>query len=143
MSQTIHLVNEYQGVLDLSAVNDVEGKRVVLQPKGHPGAERECFAEVEEHPHVITMLNAARMTIRRGASMSAVEAPAPAAAPPPPAPEPEPVPAPAPEALADEVAAKDSLDVSTTDASAVVVDEEPAPLPSPPSSSSSKKKGRF
>lgn len=130
--KTVHLVNEYPGVLDLSALNDVEGKRVVLQPKGYAGDARECYAEVEEHPHVVAMKNAGRLSVRGGAAPKAAPpAPEPLA----PAPEPEPVKAEAKE----EVAAQDDLEVKTADASAVVTDE-PAPLPTPPQG---KKKGRF
>lgn len=66
MSQHIFLTNEYPGILDLSAINDVEGKRVLLQPKGMDGSERECFAEVEEHPHVQVFVTGGRLSIRRG-----------------------------------------------------------------------------
>ena len=58
MSQSVHLVNNHHGVVDLSMISDVVGKPVVLRPKGHAGASRECFADVLEHPHVKQVLKA-------------------------------------------------------------------------------------
>lgn len=55
---TIFLNNERIGIMDLSAVEDVAGLPVVLQPKGHKGSSRECLEAVLEHPNVITMLDA-------------------------------------------------------------------------------------
>jgi len=54
----ILLTNEKRSKMDLSAVKDAEGKMVILQPKGAAGSTRECLAEVLEHPHVVSMINA-------------------------------------------------------------------------------------
>lgn len=136
MSQIIFLVNEYPGILDLSSVSDVEGKRVVLQPKGMAGSERECFAEIEAHPHVVTFKTAGRLSIRRSdAALSAPAAPAPAAEP---APVVDtsvgavPVAEAAPEPAAVEVAATESAAVSDTLDVQVTPAEAPAEAPSPP-----------
>lgn len=139
MSQVLHLVNEYPGILDLSAINDVQGKRVVLQPKGMNGSERECFTEVEDHPHVITFKNAGRVSIRHEGMVveppPAIPEPPPVATTPPEAsespPAPEPLPPPPIEAppveaadtpvpvmsevsLSDEVSAKSDITPSST-----------------------------
>ncbi len=65
MSDTIHLTNQRASVLDLLAITDVTGHRVVLQPAGRPGDARECFASVEAHPHVQTMKDARWLRIVR------------------------------------------------------------------------------
>lgn len=133
MGQIIFLVNEYPGILDLSSINDVEGKRVVLQPKGMPGSERECFAEIESHPHITTFKQAGRLSIRRSTTPKADPAPArvaakdpatgktdiAAAAAPEPAPLPPPPAPPAPPveiAMAEPVSVSDAVDVKATPA---------------------------
>jgi len=110
MSRTIQIVNEYPGILDLSVIKDVVNIPVVLQPKGTGGASRECFSEAADHPSVLAMKKAGRVSIR-GEAAAAAPAPAPAPAPvaaapapapveaAPPAPAPAPEPAPEPEAL--------------------------------------------
>ena len=102
MSRTIQIVNEYPGILDLSVIKDVVNIPVVLQPKGTGGASRECFSEAADHPSVLAMKKAGRVSIR-GEAAAPAPAPAPVAAPPAPAPveaaPPAPEPAPEPEAL--------------------------------------------
>jgi hypothetical protein len=65
MEDTVFLVNQRASILDLSAVTDVTGRRVVLQPAGSAGARRECFADAEGHPHVQTMLGARWLRLER------------------------------------------------------------------------------
>lgn len=52
MADTVMLVNEKASILDLSALADVHGKKVVLQPKGRPGSSRECHVDVLENDYV-------------------------------------------------------------------------------------------
>lgn len=52
--KSIVLVNKRNASLDLSAVKDTSGKTVILMPEGHPGAQRECFSDVLDHPNVKT-----------------------------------------------------------------------------------------
>lgn len=104
MSRTIQIVNEYPGILDLSVIKDVVNIPVVLQPKGTGGASRECFSEAADHPSVLAMKKAGRVSIRGEAAAAApAPAPAPVAAAPAPAPveaaPPAPEPASEPEAL--------------------------------------------
>lgn len=54
----ILLINEKRSRLDLSSVNDAEGRMIILQPKGAPGSSRECEASVLEHPHVQSVIQA-------------------------------------------------------------------------------------
>ncbi len=83
MEDTVFLVNQRASILDLSAVTDVSGRSVVLQPKGSPGARRECFADAADHPHVQTMLDVRWVRVeRRQAQEPAAIAPATAAPPP-------------------------------------------------------------
>ena len=67
MEDTVFLVNQRASILDLSAVTDVTGRRVVLEPAGSLGARRECFAATEGHPHVQTMLGARWLRVERHA----------------------------------------------------------------------------
>lgn len=54
---TVILINQTMSIMDLSALHDVKGYHVVLQPKGMKGCERECPDTVLKHPHVITFIN--------------------------------------------------------------------------------------
>jgi len=65
MEDTVFLVNERPSILDLSAVTDVNGRRVVLEPRGSARARRECFADAVRHPHVQTLLDARWVRIER------------------------------------------------------------------------------
>jgi hypothetical protein len=65
MEDTVFLVNERPSILDLSAVTDVNGRRVVLEPRGSARARRECFADAVRHPHVQTMLDARWVRVER------------------------------------------------------------------------------
>ena len=144
MSQTIQIVNQHQGILDLSVVKDVNGLPVVLQPKGMPGSSRECFDETANHPRVVAMAGAKWLIVQAGAAAPVVattEARPPAPAPveaAPPAP-PEPVEAtPEPEAAVVEtpsetVEASDTLAVTTT---------EDTPVAAPASESRKNKRHR-
>jgi hypothetical protein len=77
MEDTVFLVNERPSILDLSAVTDVNGRRVVLEPRGSARARRECFADAMRHPHVQTMLDARWVSVeRRQAREAAAIAPA-------------------------------------------------------------------
>ena len=77
MEDTVFLVNERPSILDLSAVMDVNGRRVVLEPRGTARARRECFADAVRHPHVKTMLDARWVRVeRRQAEEPAAVAPA-------------------------------------------------------------------
>jgi len=80
MEDTVFLVNERPSILDLSAVTDVNGRRVVLEPRGSARARRECFADAVRHPHVQTLLDARWVRLeRRQAQGPAAIAPATAA----------------------------------------------------------------
>lgn len=83
---TVHLVNERPGIQDLSMLKDINGKPVVLQPKGLAGASCECPKAVMDSP-IIARLKAANW-LSVGHPTAATEAPAAAAPPPPPAPAP-------------------------------------------------------
>jgi len=128
MSRTIQIVNEYPGILDLSVIKDVVNIPVVLQPKGHGGASRECFAEAADHPSVMAMKKAGRVSVREDATAAA--APPVAAAP---APAPTPAPAPEPEALppAPEPAPEPTPEATSMEAAPepVMAVEEPADAP--------------
>jgi hypothetical protein len=52
MNRTEHIVNNWPGIVDLSPLTDVQGRRLVLQPKGMDGSSKEVHAEVAEHTHV-------------------------------------------------------------------------------------------
>src|SRR6266542_5413417 len=58
MHPTEHLINAWHGIVDLSPLTDVEGRRLVLQPTGMPGSAKEIHAEVADHPHVQRFLRA-------------------------------------------------------------------------------------
>lgn len=58
MHKHIKLTNERLSIVDLSPLLDVEGQRLVLQPKGSLKSTKECDVKVLEHPHVIGYLNA-------------------------------------------------------------------------------------
>lgn len=61
---TILLVNRRATLLDLTGVQDVTGKRVLLAPQGKPGDTAECDAEAEQHPNVQAMKNAKWLEVR-------------------------------------------------------------------------------
>lgn len=75
MSQTIHLVNNYPGIIDLHMIDDVHGKPVMLRPKGHAGDIRECFPHVLEHPHVDAFIKAGRVRLSQPDEMPVLLAP--------------------------------------------------------------------
>jgi hypothetical protein len=79
MIRTFHLVNNRHGIVDLSPLADVEGKRLILQPKDFKDSAREVRAEVIEHPHVQRFLSASWL-LKKDVELS----------PPPPAEEPAP-----------------------------------------------------
>ncbi len=54
--RSVYLVNERDTVLDMSGVLDVNGARFSLQPKGRPGASRECSDAVLLNPTVKRLL---------------------------------------------------------------------------------------
>jgi hypothetical protein len=58
MSRTVHLVNDWPGILDLSPLTDVENRRLVLQPKGMNGSIKEVQRDIAEHPHVQSFVRA-------------------------------------------------------------------------------------
>ena len=54
----VRIHNERRGQLDLSAILDIHGLPVTLQPKGHVKDHRDCFDDVLDHPHIKTFLEA-------------------------------------------------------------------------------------
>jgi len=145
MSRTIQIVNEYPGILDLSVIKDVANIPVVLKPKGTNGASRECFSDASEHPSVLAMKKAGRISIKDSA-IAPTPAPEPVvvAAPPAPAPATEPVvvapepvvaaPEPPPEPAPEPVAAAPEPEPEPEPAAAAP--EEPATESEAPSASS-------
>ena len=101
MSQSVHLVNNTNGIVVLSMIRNVLGKPVVLKPAGHPGASDECFIEALQNPHVQGLIKAKWVQANHPTAPAATmvaPAPKPAPAPTPvPAPAPAPAPAPIPE----------------------------------------------
>lgn len=65
MANTVKLVNQRPSILDLSSVSDVHGAKVVLKPKGQPGASREVPAEAEQHPDVQAFINIKWVAVER------------------------------------------------------------------------------
>ncbi len=84
MSEPIKLVNLRASILDLSAVTDLHGSKVVLQPKGMPGDTRECAPEVRDHHDVQLFLEHKWVAIQEGpAPQKLVSTPLPKRAAPP------------------------------------------------------------